>query len=42
MREIRVLTDTGHQTAIITTNKVLSTSEVALKMFSRWGQENYL
>lgn len=41
MREIRVLTDTGHQTAIITTNKVITTREVALKMFGRWSQENY-
>ena len=41
MREIRVLTDTGHQTAIITTNHVITTREVALKMFSRWSQENY-
>ena len=41
MREIRVLTATGHQTAIITTNKVITTREVALKMFGRWSQENY-
>lgn len=41
VREIRVLTDTGHQTAIITTNKVITTREVALKMFGRWSQENY-
>lgn len=41
MREIRVLTDTGHQTAIITTNKVIAVREVALRMFGRWGQENY-
>lgn len=41
MREIRVLTDTGHQTSIITTNPVITTREVASKMFSRWSQENY-
>ena len=41
MREIRVLTTTGHQTAVITTNPVITTQEVASKMFSRWGQENY-
>jgi hypothetical protein len=41
MREIRVLTATGHQTAIITTNPVITTMEVALKMFARWSQENY-
>jgi len=41
LREIRVLTGTGHQTAIVTTNKVITAREVALNMFSRWGQENY-
>lgn len=41
LREIRVLTATGHQTAIITTNKVITAGEVALNMFSRWSQENY-
>jgi len=41
LREIRVLTATGHQTAIVTTNKVITAGEVALNMFSRWSQENY-
>jgi len=41
LREIRVLTHSGHQTAIITTNRAISTLEVATKMFHRWKQENY-
>lgn len=38
-REIRRLKG-NHQTAIITTNMVISTAEAAGKMFGRWGQEN--
>jgi len=41
VREVRRLTDTGHQTAVITTNEHLSTFDVADRMFSRWRQENY-
>lgn len=41
LREIRVLTSSGHQTAIITTNPVISMQEVALKMFDRWKEENF-
>ena len=41
VREVRRLTDNGHQTAVITTNDRLSTLEVAHSMFSRWGQENF-
>lgn len=40
-REIRRLSENGHQTSIITNNKVLNTAQVASKMFSRWNQENY-
>lgn len=40
-REIRRLTESGHQTAIITTNKIISTAVVAGKMFGRWSQENF-
>ena len=40
-REVRKLSDNGHQTAIITSNFELSLTEVALKMFTRWTQENY-
>jgi len=41
VREIRRLTESGHQTAIITTNESLSLIEVAHRMFSRWKQENF-
>ncbi len=41
MREIRRLTDGGHQTAIITTNRVISTEVAAGRMFGRWSQENF-
>jgi hypothetical protein len=40
-REIRKLTDSGHQTTIITTHPDLIIEQVAGKMFSRWGQENF-
>ena len=41
VREVRRLSDDGHQTAVITTNESLSTFEVAHRMFSRWRQENF-
>jgi hypothetical protein len=41
LREIRRLTDTGHQTAIITTHKTISMEVVAGRMFGRWSQENF-
>ncbi len=41
MREIRKLSEGGHQTSIITTNRKLSKLDLAKKMFSRWTQENY-
>jgi len=41
MREVRKLTDSGHQTSVITTNYKISTVLVALYMFSRWAQENF-
>lgn len=41
MREIRRLTDSGHQTAIITTNNIISTETAAGRMFGRWSQENF-
>lgn len=40
MREIRRKSD-GHQTSVITTNKKLSITSVAIYMFSRWTQENF-
>lgn len=39
--EIRRLTDTGHQTCIVTTAKRLRSTLVAGRMFSRWCQENF-
>ncbi len=41
MREIRRLTDNGHQTSIITTNKKLTLIFIAAYMFTRWCQENF-
>ena len=41
VREIRKLTDTGHQTAIISTDFRSATPQIAVQMFSRWSQENY-
>ena len=40
MREIRRLSG-KHQTSVITTNKKLSITMVAIYMFSRWAQENF-
>lgn len=40
-REIRRLTDRGHQTAIITTNRIISMEVAAGRMFGRWSQENF-
>ena len=39
--EVRRLTDSGHQTAIITTARSLASPAIAGRMFSRWCQENY-
>jgi hypothetical protein len=39
--EVRRLTDTGHQTAIITTARNLGTTTIASRMFARWCQENF-
>ncbi len=41
MREVRKLTDSGHQTSVITTNYKIPTVLIALYMFSRWAQENF-
>lgn len=40
-REVRKLSETGHQTAIITTHPTLPIAQIAEKMFSRWSQENF-
>ena len=41
VKEVRKLTDSGHQTAIICTAKKLETTQIAPGMFARWSQENY-
>ena len=41
MREVRKLNTAGHQTSIVTTNKVLSITCIASYMFARWTQENF-
>lgn len=41
MREIRKLSENGHQTSIITTLRQATGSTLAGKMFSRWSQENF-
>ena len=41
VREIRRLTDDGHQTAVITTHEKLPRLAVAHRMFARWRQENF-
>jgi hypothetical protein len=40
-REIRRLTGSGHQTAIITNNTLISMETAAGRMFGRWSQENF-
>jgi transposase len=41
VREIRRLCDDGHQTSVVTTRRDLPIETVALRMFSRWQQENF-
>jgi hypothetical protein len=41
MREIRKLSENGHQTSIISTVRQTSSALLAGKMFSRWSQENF-
>ena len=41
MREVRKLSDNGHQTSILTTNRVWVLSMIAAHMFRRWIQENF-
>jgi hypothetical protein len=41
MREVRKLTESGHQTSVITTNYKIPAVLIALYMFSRWAQENF-
>jgi hypothetical protein len=41
VREIRKLTERGHQTAIIATDYRSTPAPLAIAMFSRWSQENF-
>lgn len=41
VREIRRLTDSGHQTPIVTTDYTSQQAHLAAAMFARWGQENF-
>ncbi len=42
VREVRTLSESDHQTSIISTNYIASDVQIASEMFSRWCQENYL
>jgi hypothetical protein len=41
VREIRKLTEGGHQTAILATDYQADLTHIGAKMFARWCQENY-
>jgi hypothetical protein len=41
MRQVRKLTDSGHQTSLISTAFDLPHTQLAGRMFSRWCQENF-
>ena len=41
VREIRKLTDSGHQTAVIASHYGLDFTRIAVTMFARWSQENF-
>lgn len=41
VREIRKLTDNGHQTAILSTNFQTPMGPLAVSLFARWCQENF-
>jgi hypothetical protein len=41
LREIRKLTDNGHQTSILTTNWQAPMTTLAVSLFARWSQENF-
>lgn len=41
VREIRKLTESGHQTAVVCTEFQTKTHTLAVRMFSRWCQENF-
>jgi hypothetical protein len=41
LREIRKLTESGHQTSILTTNFEAPMTTLAVSLFARWSQENF-
>ena len=41
VKEVRRLTETGHQTSIVSTARTLDNVTIAGRMFARWCQENY-
>lgn len=41
VKEVRKLTETGHQTAVISTARGLPAEQIAPRMFTRWCQENF-
>jgi transposase len=41
VREVRKLTDSGHQTSLVSTAYELPHTQLATRMFSRWCQENF-
>lgn len=41
LREIRKLTDSGHQTSILTTNFQAPMTTLAVSLFAPWNQENF-
>jgi transposase len=41
LRQVTRLSDSGHQTPILTSRRDLSALEVAYRMFDRWRQENF-
>jgi prepilin-type processing-associated H-X9-DG protein len=41
VREFRRLTDSGHQTSIVTTDYLNEMAQLAATMFARWCQENF-
>jgi hypothetical protein len=41
LREVRKLTDTGHQTSMLSTDYKTAEARLAPRMFARWSQENF-
>jgi hypothetical protein len=41
VREVRKLTESGHQTAVLSTDYKSSVARLGPAMFARWSQENF-